>query len=187
MVEVDRGWAGASAHRESLGRRGPDRARWERGAEGEAIVGALLDGIPGLVVLHDRAMPRRSANIDHLVVAPTGVYVIDAKHYTGEPRADLVDGIRRLYVGGDDATRLVSGVRWQALAVEAVLGDAGVPVHPVLCFIGSTWSISNGLLVDGVGVTSPDRLEVLLRSPGPLGIDQAAQLHHQLAAALPPA
>lgn len=187
MVEVDRGWAGASAHRESLGRRGPDRVRWERGAAGEAIVGALLNGIPGLLVLHDRAMPRRSANIDHLVVAPTGVYVIDAKHYTGEPRADLVHGIRRLYVAGDDATELVDGVRWQARAVEAIIGEAGVPVHPVLCFVGSTWSISNGLLIDGVGVTSPERLGVLLRSPGPLGTAAAAALHARLDAALAPA
>ncbi len=187
MVEVDRGWAGASAHRESLDMRGPERARWERGAEGEAIVGALLEGIPDLPVLHDRAMPRRSANIDHIAIAPAGVLVIDAKHYAGEPRADLVDGRRRLYVGGVDATELVDAVRWQARAVEAVLGEPGVPVLPVLCFVGSTWSISNGLLVDGVGVTSPDRLDALLRTDGPLRGAPARALHARLDAALAPA
>ena len=186
-MDVDRGWAGASAHRQSLGLRGPERARWQRGAEGEAIVGALLADIPGLLVLNDRALPRRSANIDHIVIAPSGVVVIDAKHYRGEPRADHVDGMRRLYIGGDDATGLVDGVRWQARAVEAILDEPGVPVHPVLCFIGSTWSISNGLLIDGVGVTSPERLDALLRAEGPLIGVRASALHQRLDAALGPA
>lgn len=186
-MDVDRGWAGASARRQSLGLRGPDRARWERGAEGEAILGALLADVPEVLVLHDRAMPRRSANIDHIAVAPSGVYVIDAKHYSGEPRADVIDGVRRLFVGGDDATELVDGVRWQARAIEAVLGATGVPVQPILCFIGSSWSISNGLLIDGVGITSPDRLVTLLQTAGPLRGTAAAEVHRELGDALAPA
>ena len=34
-------------------------------------------------VLHDRRVPGRRLNLDHLVVMPSGVWVIDTKHYHG--------------------------------------------------------------------------------------------------------
>jgi Nuclease-related domain len=34
----------------------------------------------GWAVLHDLAVPRSRANIDHLVIGPGGVFVIDSKH-----------------------------------------------------------------------------------------------------------
>lgn len=185
----DRGWAGASAHREGASRFGPERRAWERGAEGEAIVGRVLDGLPGVLTLHDRAMPGRSANIDHLAIAPTGVYVVDAKHYSGEPRADTLHGAgdsptRRLYVGHEDRTELIDSVRWQARVVEAIVGDPAIPVHAVLCFVGATWEITNGFLVHGVGVTSPDRLALLVGSPGPIPAERLAAMHRHLRASL---
>jgi len=185
----DRGWAGASAHREGAGRFGADRRAWERGAEGEAIVGRMLDGVPGVRTLHDRAMPGRSANIDHIAIAPSGVYVVDAKHYRGEPRVDTLQGqgdspTRRLYVGHEDRTELVDSVRWQARVVEAILDDAAIPVHAVLCFVGAGWGITNGFLVHGVGVTSPDRLALLLASPGPVSAERIDAVHRHLGASL---
>ncbi len=171
----------------SVGMRGHARAAWERGAVGEALVGRMLDGLPGVRTLHDRAMPGGSANIDHLAIAPTGVYVIDAKHYTGEPRVDAIGGIRRLFVGRDDRMDLVAGARRQAMEVEAVLAGSGLPAHPVLCFVGSHWELTNGFVVDGVGVTSPDRLAALLRTPGPLDAAQADSIRVRLAHALAPA
>jgi len=188
----DRGWAGASAHREGRGRFAEERAAWEKGAVGEALVGRVLDAVPGAMVLHDRAMPGRSANIDHIALAPSGVYIVDAKHYAGEPRADTLHGTgdsatRRLYVGHEDRTELVDAVRWQARVVEAILADPEVPVRGVLCFVGATWGITNGFLVHGVGVTSPDRLPVLVGSPGPLSSERIAAIHRHLRAALAPA
>ena len=35
------------------------------------------------MVLHDRAVPGGRANIDHIAVVPSGVWVIDTKHYRG--------------------------------------------------------------------------------------------------------
>ena len=59
----------------------PPRGHWARRRwEG-------LDGLGSETIrlLHDRRMPRSRANIDHLVVTPTGVYVIDAIKYGGPP------------------------------------------------------------------------------------------------------
>jgi hypothetical protein len=59
---------------------------WRRGAHGERQTARLLDrlGRDGYQVFHDLAMPGSSANIDHLVVGPSGVFVIDSKQWTGQ-------------------------------------------------------------------------------------------------------
>src|SRR5882672_2434517 len=60
-------------------------AAWAAGANGERALGKLLDPLrdEGMAVLHDRRIPCSRANIDHLVVAPWGVFVVDAKNYKG--------------------------------------------------------------------------------------------------------
>ena len=119
---------------------------WKIGAEGEQRVAEVLAVAVGIEVLHDRLMPRsRSANIDHIVVGPSGVFVIDAKKYKGKIETRDAGGWlktdMRLYVNGRDRTRLVDGVLRQVDAVRRVLDDSfpDVPVLGVLCFIGSHW------------------------------------------------
>ena len=52
---------------------------WAVGARGEALLGKGLDGLAsrGVRVLHDRRTPRTRANIDHVAVSSSGVFVID--------------------------------------------------------------------------------------------------------------
>lgn len=47
---------------------------WARGAVGEEKLGARLDSLPSpqIQVLHDRRIPKTVANIDHIVVCPSG-------------------------------------------------------------------------------------------------------------------
>lgn len=53
---------------------------WAVGAAGEEeLAASLARRCPQAIVLHDRRMPRGRANIDHIAVAPSGVWVIDAK------------------------------------------------------------------------------------------------------------
>ena len=75
-----------------------DAIAWRRGAAGERRTARLLDPLErhGWAVLHDLAVPRSRANIDHLVVGPGGVFVIDSKHYRS--RLEL-DGSGRLWHG----------------------------------------------------------------------------------------
>lgn len=63
----------------------PEHERsWLRGAEGEERAARELERrVAGKVVLlHDRRLSGR-ANIDHLAIAPSGVWVIDTKRYRG--------------------------------------------------------------------------------------------------------
>jgi hypothetical protein len=169
---IDVGTAGASAQREHdrraakrevavkdrLGRRlggvvlaltdEPQSTRaWAVGARGEQELAEALSGVAGIHVLNDRRVPGTQGNIDHLVVAPAGLFVVDAKHYKGRLRIRDKGGLfhsdERLYVGGRDCSHLADNMGWQVKAVETYLESAGLVlgVTPVLCFLGVEWPI----------------------------------------------
>jgi hypothetical protein len=164
---------------------------WAQGAVGEERVGRYLtktlDGI-GLV-LHDRRIPGTKANIDHIAVVPSGVWVIDTKHYKGRVEHRDLGGIfrtdLRIYVGGRDRSTLAAGVTNQAATVRAALGEE-VPLHPVLCFEDADWGLfSRGFTHDGVLVTWAKRLTGPLREPGPLSMAAIEEVAGGLAAHFP--
>ena len=118
---------------------------WKIGAEGERRVAEVLGQATGIEVLHDRLVPGSRANIDHIAIGPAGVFVIDAKNYTGKVEVRDVGGLfrtdERLYVDGRDRTKAVHGVLHQIDVVRTALGDefADVAVLGVLCFVGCEW------------------------------------------------
>jgi hypothetical protein len=64
-----------------------ERMSWRKGAVGEAIVAATLQDLPhDFVVIND--VSKRFGNIDHVVIGPTGIYVVDAKNWKGSVKAD---------------------------------------------------------------------------------------------------
>lgn len=170
-------------------------AAWAYGANGERALGKLLDPLrdEGLAVLHDRRIPGSKANVDHLVVAPRGVFVVDAKNYKGRVEKRDRGGFStdyRLYVGGRDKTALVAGMTKQAQAVRAALGDedASVKVCKTICFVDADWSMfARPIEMDGVRVLWPRALGKLLRTEGPLSHEEIARIERKLAVALPAA
>jgi hypothetical protein len=55
-----------------------DRMSWRKGALGEWLTEETLKSLPdGYVVIND--VTQKFGNIDHVVIGPTGVYVIDTK------------------------------------------------------------------------------------------------------------
>jgi hypothetical protein len=116
---------------------------WLEGAEGERRVAAELASRldqTGFVLLHDRRVPGRRGNIDHLAIGPGGVTVIDAKNVTGKVSVHRVGPpwARRdeLRIGGRERTSLVDGVEQQIAAVSDALAKAGdgTTVRGCLCF-----------------------------------------------------
>jgi hypothetical protein len=126
---------------------------WERGSVGESKLGAALGKIDrdDVIFLHDRAVPGSRRNIDHIVVAPSGVYVVDAKRYRGRVEVRDVSGLfsradLRLFVGGRDRSKLAHAMDWQVEAVRAGMGGReDVPITPVLCFIDAEWPLFGAL------------------------------------------
>lgn len=149
---------------------------WAKGAAGEREIGAQLEALAeaGLVAIHDRLRPDTKANIDHVAVAPSGVWVIDPKCYQGEvTRRDAGGWFStdvRLYVGRRDCTKLVTAMSKQVDAVREALGSdwAAVPVRPMLCFVDAEWRwFAKPIELQGVLVTWPKAMRELLVRPGP--------------------
>ena len=167
---------------------------WDTGAIGEERLGARLNELAGdsLRVLHDRRIPTSRANIDHLAIAPTGVFVIDAKKYQGRPHLRVEGGLLRprvdkLMVGKRDRSSLVDGVLKQVHVVRDTIGPE-VPVTGVLCFVEADWPLVGGAFsTRGVHVMWPKKLYRAFSTAGPLDPATIRELHQALAAALPPA
>lgn len=104
---------------------------WQSGARGERKLGEKLASLgDSVIALHDRQVPKTRANIDHIVIGPAGVYVIDAKRYRNAKIAVRRSGgflspVRtQLMVSGRDNTKLVEAMNWQIAAVRAALSNS---------------------------------------------------------------
>ena len=215
---VDSGTAGASARREFERRKArrderirakhpklgglilalsddpQSTAAWNIGASGEEKLGRSLasQASATLQLLHDRRLPRSRANIDHIAVTASGVYVIDAKKYRGRPHLESEGGLfrprtQRLLVGSRDCTKLVDGVLHQVEVVRGLV-DPAITITGVLCFVDADWPLLGGDFVTrGVLTVSPKKLRATLQAPGPLAAEAVGEIHHSLASALPPA
>jgi hypothetical protein len=143
--------------------RASEQARtWQRGAHGERRTARLLRRLTrdGFVVFHDLAVPgNTSANVDHLVIGPTGVFVIDSKQWTGS-----------VHQGGDGLAwhnhypldRALDTVCWEAQVIGRLLGTR---IAALLCVHGAHVH-GGGLHVQGVAIVPAH----LLRSA--LGYDR---------------
>jgi hypothetical protein len=133
---------------------------WQRGAAGERQTARLLDrlGREGYVIFHDLAMPDSPANLDHLVVGSSGVFVIDSKQWTGHVHQSA-DGL--IWHDHYRLDRTLASIRWQAETLGRLLG---VPVAPLVCVHGAHIQ-HGGLHAQGVAIVPA----TLLRSA--LGYD----------------
>lgn len=166
---------------------------WAAGAAGEERVAQVLEERLGdrAVLLHDRKVPGTRGNIDHLAIAASGVWVIDAKRYQGRVERRDVGGWfstdLRLYVGGRDRTKTVTGLGWQVEAVQGALGTEEVPVTAALSFVGAEWPVlfAKPLQLHDVWISWPRKLAELIDAPGPLSADDIDRVARLLAGRLP--
>lgn len=170
---------------------------WSTGAEGERIVGEYLDRLvaAGSVVLHDVRFPGERANVDHIVVVPSGIHIIDTKLYREKKiivrrtGSILARTPPHLFVGGRDQMRLVEGLKNQVVKVDKLVRDLRAamqaPVTPVLCFVYADWGWPRmSMSIDAVRIVWPKALVKLLRRPGPLTREQIEELGTRLATSL---
>ena len=129
----------------------------------------------GWAILHDLAVPGSAANIDHLVIGPGGVFVIDSKQYRGRLQ---LDACRRLWHGRYPLTPTLQAVSWEADRAAQVLADPQVVV-PIVAVHGAQvpWG---KVVMDGVPVLPARRLPIMLRElPAVLGPERVVSLANQ--------
>jgi hypothetical protein len=134
---------------------------WQHGAAGERHTARLLDRLTrdGYVVFHDLAVPGSPANVDHLVIGPTGLFVIDSKQWTGTVRQSA-DGLA--WHNHYRLDRTLETVRWEAETIGQLLGTR---ITALLCVHGAHVH-GGGLEAQGVAIVPAH----LLR--GALGYDR---------------
>jgi hypothetical protein len=156
----------------------PDASAWRRGAVGERRTARLLDPLArqGWAVLHDLAIPGSKANLDHLVIGPAGVFVIDSKQYRGRLQLDPTG---RLWHGRYPLAPTLRAADFEADQAAQILPDPGVAVVPIVAVHGAQvpWG---KVVTDGVPVVAARRLPSMLRAlPAVLGPERVAWLADQ--------
>ena len=189
---------GSSQLRESQRRRD---TRNRKGAIGEYLMDQVLhrELTGGEVILTDRQVPGSPANIDHVVVAASGVWIIDAKKWEGKIEykpASLTSPKMRLLVGGEDRTSKIEGIYSLVIPVAQVIGDRSVNIHPALAFVEGEWSTKAMIRLmrskpyrhEGVWLSAPTVLTKLIKEPveAPLNPEAISRLGAMLDQALTP-
>jgi hypothetical protein len=164
---------------------------WERGASGERIVGARLDRIAGIEVLHDRQIPGTRAGIDHVAIGPGGVYVVAAKLSRGVVRHRPAGGFGRrewrVFVGDKDQTKLVAKMGNQVDAITRALRETPILVTAAVCLVDAQWPApARPFDLRGVWIGWPDALADLVCRPGLLDADAMRATAELLDARLTP-
>jgi hypothetical protein len=159
-----------------------EASAWRKGARGERRTARRLRRLArrGYVAFHDLGMPGSLANIDHLLIGPSGVFVIDSKQYTGRIERTPDGHVWHNHYPMDEQLQTV---RAEAGSVEAILG---APVIPLLCVHGASvqWG---GLHAQGVAIVPAGQLGAALGADAVLSAEQVAVLAGAAQARLRPA
>ncbi len=213
---LDSGTAGASARREHERRKANREQRtrdahphigglllalndaptqeqaWARGARGEERVAKLLARHldPTAIVLHDRGIPGRRANIDHIVIAASGVWVIDAKCYKGKAVVSRpLFGQAKLTIAGRDRSKLIDELAKQVARVNSVLREhaCDLPVHGALCFVDTELPMLGTLTLNDFPMLHAKSLAKRINAAGPVAPDDVRAVGAELATRFPAA
>jgi len=104
---------------------------WIKGDIGERITSHHLKKLPKeFVVFNDVILPERYGNIDHVVVGPTGIFVIETKNYTG---SYIIDGDDWYYNTDEGIERALSNpagqVKNNSMALKRFLSIKGINTY----------------------------------------------------------
>jgi hypothetical protein len=143
---------------------------WGTGAEGEVLTARYLASLEpdGFVILHDRKIPgSRHANIDHIVIGPPGIYVVETKSLGG--RVEIRGG--DVFVAGRRRTQMLEEARREALAVQVALGAElealELGVTPVICVHRARLPFFRPV-ADGIRIVAGSDLVSALRRAEPI-------------------
>ncbi len=148
------------------------------------------------VVLHSRRLPGSGQIIDHVVVAASGVWVIDSNDSTGRVTERNVGGWfkqeSQLCLDDSDQTGLLRSIGRASDAIEDELSQLdvdGLSLDRVICFTAAEWPrvFARPLRIADTWITWPGNLAEMIVSDGPLGASAIATVAARLDESLRPA
>jgi hypothetical protein len=157
----------------------PEAAAWRRGADAERHLARLLEPLAkqGWGVEHDLPVRGATANLDHVVIGPAGIFAIDVRHYRGRLRLSR-DGL--LWHGRTFLLPTLSATRSKADRLQDRIGAPDIWVSPIVAVLGGM--VPGGQVTSmGVTVVPARRLPDVLRSlPPTLTPERAREVAAQM-------
>lgn len=119
-----------------------------------------------------------------------GIWVVDAKNYSGlvehQNAGSLLKPDIRLILNGKDRTNLITGIEWQAEAIQTALGNTTMKVYKAICFTHAEWNLMNPpFVLQDVFVTHIRGLRKKLEQAGQIDDRTMVETARLLAKALP--
>ncbi|HHY66467.1 MAG TPA: NERD domain-containing protein [Alicyclobacillus sp.] len=114
-----------------------------RGSKGEEKAGTLLSGLPDeYLVFHDISCP--VGNIDHVVLGPTGIFIVETKSHSGTITASAEGKLLRngKPLEKDVVKQVWQQVSWLKKTLKSRLEDT-VFIHPLLVFVNGFVQVRN--------------------------------------------
>jgi hypothetical protein len=140
---------------------------WRSGAEGERKTARILAPLArrGAVILHDRAIPGRKANLDHLAIGDWGIAYVDTKNWqVKDARVAVSKDGQTLWYGRYAQNKTVATVKGEARsAATALRRHVIVDVQPIIAVQGARVGRRGSLVFDGVTIVEARRLARHLR------------------------
>jgi len=163
----------------------PATGTWFRGGTEEpSALRPIQEALAGrATMLTDRKIPGGLAQLDLLVVASSGVWVVSSRRAHGLIEYKNAGGPlrndRRLVVGGTDETAAVEQLAGDLVPVTSIIANPTIPVSAALVMIDGDWGGKSALRMLakrpyrhlGVYVTWPAALIKIIEQPGPLSPD----------------
>jgi hypothetical protein len=173
----------------ALHRRGAEMDQWRIGLDAELAVGQELDQLmrDGAVVFHD--FPTEHFNVDHVVIAPQGVFAVETKGYTKPNRGGGADDAKVVYDGKTLAFPTWSSNKplqqaerqaaWLAKWLSSATGEP-VQVTPALALPG--WYVERKGRGDVLVFSGRELRNHLLRArtAQPIAPEQVQRIVHQV-------
>ena len=187
---------GGPTLRDSLDKKQP--ARWQKGAAGEYVLYETLarELTNGERILPALSLPDGPRDIDCIVVASSGVWVLDAKYWRGRVKyggKHLFDSGWHLLVGGVDHTEEVARIYQAVIPVAQIVANPAVPVHRAWVFVYADWAAPHVLRIllrmkplrhDGVWIGTAGSICRAIQKAGPVSREQIEALSEQLRSSL---
>lgn len=158
-----------------------------KGSQGEVRTAGVMAKLgTDFRFIHDRRIPGGRENIDHIVVGPTGVFVVETKNIGGKLR---VRG-GRLFSGRHCRDNYIAQAQRQALAVEGVLSPVAslrIEVVPLICVHGAELPQGRDSLQGVRLVGRRGLLKTISKAPTVLSTEQIMTIASKLDRDLQPA
>jgi hypothetical protein len=185
LVQIAKGKSMESVPEEIRRKKIEEIRRKKIGGDGERRTGLLLLCLArgkGTKIVHDVVIPGADrANVDHLVLARSGLFVIDSKQFgrRDDPGQVVFDmGSREIvHRSGRGARSIESSLRTAAWAVQGIGKVVGVPATAILAIHNA--AVEPGLRVERSGVvieimSSWNLVDRIDRAPRALSVGQMA-------------